>query len=1483
MLTISRGYSVKYLTEEVAKGRENYYTDAVTEGEPPGRWYGAGAEKLGLTGLVDEQDMTALYEQFVDPRDEAFNDPARWAEASTLGHTGRNYPTEDELYAAALDAEPDASPERRAELRLDAGKRARQNVAFLDATFSVQKSVTVLHTAFEAQQVTAERTAEHASDALNAAMSDPDTEPSTLAELTRARDDAATAAASWRAHRDAIEDAIWAGNRAALDYLAEHAGYSRVGHHGGAAGRFIDAHGLVAASFFQHDSRNHDPQLHIHNAILNRVEGADGVWRTLDSRALHKFRGAAAAVGERTTEEHISRALGVRFAARPDGKAREVVGIPQPVMDLFSSRRRAITKHTKSLVEAFESKFGREPNSLELDRLQRQATFATRKAKSHDGETVEARLERWDTQLRAEVAGGLAQVARDVLDLTHEQAEPVEWSPSAVLETALADVQSTKAGWTAPDLTRAISDALPDQLGDLAGPDVARLLDTLTEQGVALAVPLDAERPGDEMLPDALKLANGQSAYDKPAGRLYATPGHVHTERSLVASTARGGTPALAAATADGFVAALAEAGIELGADQAAAVRGVLSSGAAVESLVGPAGTGKSFVVGALAKAWEDPDLWDGANRRVVGLASSQIATEVLTGEGLAARNIAQWLGIQRRLADGGTSPEDAEWRLRAGDLVVVDESAMANTADLAAIHDHVTKAGAKLLLTGDHRQLAAVGAGGGMELMAEAGAAYELAEARRFSAQWERAASLRLREGDETVLGEYHKNGRLLDSGTRERAESSAARAWLADTLAGQHALLIVDSNEQAAELSAQLRAELVRLGRVENDGVPLGLQGTFAGVGDVVQARRNGWNLAGVEGNRRGPINREQYRVLATREDGGLVVAPILGRVDGGEQLGNRMTLPGDYVSDHVALGYASTVHSAQGLTVDKAHAVVTQSTGLAGLYVALTRGRHGNVAHVATLAVPNDTPPGVTLEAVHRNPSAVLATAFETATPQQSALAAATESAQDTAAIRTPAELLADATELATAGRTASWLDQMVAAGHLSENQRARIAAEDGGPTLARLLRRAELAGHDPRQVLTDAITVRTLSGSRQLTNVLHHRITEATRLDPVGDTYTDWLPQVEDPQWATYLRSLATTADRRRHELGDQLAAEPAPWAVEAFGPVPDDPDKRKEWAKQAGIVAAHRELTGHDDPDAALGPAPKPGQVEAYASWRSAWRALGHPESGRDELEMSDGQLRMRVRAHEREVAWEPRYVADELAGTHQAIQARRQTATMRRAEADTATDPVERDRLTREAVEADALADLLDERARQLADADEVRAQWFAHTAETRASADRAKAELYSRRCVDGQDEQPVTTAEWLAAHAEATAAEDVHRDVVDEADLADVVEQRAVDTAAVEPLPHPDAAETGVDDVRDIADGEPAVVSAQEVRVPSAEETADTITRAQRALREIAARQAMEENHAAEEAQAAELARRHSVDIAEQAAVDDSAAVSAR
>jgi hypothetical protein len=452
---------------------------------------------------------------------------------------------------------------------------------------------------------------------------------------------------------------------------------------------------------------------------------------------MHKFKAAAAAVGERVMEHRLMKTLpGLEFATRPDGKAREIVGIGRAVLDLFSSRRVDIDRRTRTLVKAFETKYGREPNALELDRLQRQATFATRKAKSHDGETLAEQLERWDAELRAEVAGGLDQVADQVLARAEAAGtrEPAWWSPREVIETATAEVQEARSGWAEGDATRAVSNALPDYLGDdLSAEQIPGLLDDLTAQAIEVAaVRLNVDRPGDEVVPDDLRRADGTPVYEAPGSRLYATPGHVRAERRLAASSVRRDAAALPSTAVEAFVSELDASGIRLGADQAAAIRGVLSSGARVETLVGPAGTGKSFVVGTLAKAWQDDALWDGQRRRVVGLAASQIAANVLADEGLDSHNITRWLHAQDRLTGGSSQPADRAWALDSGDLVVVDESAMANTSDLARIHQVCADAGAKLLLAGDHRQLAAVGAAGGMELAAQSGVRHELAETRR-------------------------------------------------------------------------------------------------------------------------------------------------------------------------------------------------------------------------------------------------------------------------------------------------------------------------------------------------------------------------------------------------------------------------------------------------------------------------------------------------------------------------------------------------------------------------------------------------------------------------------------------------------------------------------------------------------------------------------------------------------------------------------
>ena len=285
--------------------------------------------------------------------------------------------------------------------------------------------------------------------------------------------------------------------------------------------------------------------------------------------------------------------------------------------------------------------------------------------------------------------------------------------------------------------------------------------------------------------------------------------------------------------------------------DQAQAAYGVLTSGRAIDILVGPAGTGKTRTVVKLAEAWRDAGVG-----RVIGLTTSTNAAHVLAAEGLTeTHNFAAFLG---RIKDSDQTR--GHLPVRPGDLLVVDEASMVPTADLAAVEEIATRIGAKILLTGDTEQLSAPEAGGAMRLLAEEHGYYQLSTIQRFDEEWEREASLRLRAGDADVLADYDQRGRILE-GTREQMSDAAYQRWLADHLRGKEAVLLTTTNAQAAELARRARDELAALGLVATDNLAELADGNVAGVGDLIVARQNARIEAGEPGRRL--ANRDVLRI--------------------------------------------------------------------------------------------------------------------------------------------------------------------------------------------------------------------------------------------------------------------------------------------------------------------------------------------------------------------------------------------------------------------------------------------------------------------------------------------------------------------------------------------------------------------------------------------------------------------------------------------
>ena len=428
----------------------------------------------------------------------------------------------------------------------------------------------------------------------------------------------------------------------------------------------------------------------------------------------------------------------------------------------------------------------------------------------------------------------------------------------------------------------------------------------------------------------------------------------------------------------------LAQRGHALAEDQDAAVRAILAADSRMSVLLGPAGTGKTTTMAALREVWEQ--LHDPGS--VVGLATSAQAASVLGEEiGAEAHTISKWLhestAGQRHRADriraltaalGALGPEEHSragairrqiakhaaaadaWRMRPGQLIVVDEASMTSTLHLHDLVRQADAAGARVLLVGDHRQLDAVEAGGALSLLAEQPEALELTSVWRFKAQWEKDASLVLRhvrDEDEAsdLIDTYAVNGRIQHGEDEEMGD--AAFEHTRQSLAqGRSAILVASTNAVVNDINERFLHARREAGEVDaTRTVPLRGHAD-AGVGERILARSNDRTLLDENGDF--IRNGTTLTVQQIHPDGSVTALR-----DGSDA---AIHLPAQYLQAHTELGYATTAHRAQGVTVDEARLVLptTDSIPAELLYVGLTRGRQLNTAYVGQdPAAENDAP--------------------------------------------------------------------------------------------------------------------------------------------------------------------------------------------------------------------------------------------------------------------------------------------------------------------------------------------------------------------------------------------------------------------------------------------------------------------------------------------------------------------------------------------
>jgi hypothetical protein len=1010
-------------------------------------------------------------------------------------------------------------------------------------------------------------------------------------------------------------------------------------------------------------------QLHVHSQIAHVAKTAtDGKWRAPDSLGYNEHIGAVAAIVSQHLEEALTARFGLEWTtARDDGHGFEITGVTGDMMRLFSSRRASITADLRARAARFEQRYGRAPSQRELAQLAQASNFTTRSPKHGALDLAQAHAG-WADKLARTLGVSLASVAPSVWHSQSHSANPrTRGADSAVLtelelsraaQKAVALAQQEKSAWTRADLIKYLGRVLPRTGRDPAA--AAALLENLADRALASQFePVTRlEAPDPVEVPASLLRADGRSVYQRHGGTRYATRAQLAMEQRMVAQARAGGAPRVDRAQAahalgadparlenalagrahdtreaqDAHGAQDARTGSGLREDQAAAALAVLADGQLVSVINAPAGAGKTRVLAEAARIWTAAGLGP-----VIGITPSQSARNTLAAGVPVSYNAAQFLGhLPGRRGARGPVP------IGPGTLLVIDEASMLSGPDLADLITYAKAKGAKIILAGDVSQLQAVENGGGMSLLTTRLGYTRLAEPVRFRASWEQWASLRLRDGDTSVLADYDQHGRII-GGDPEQIMDAAAAAYIALTAGGTDTLLMAADHALRRELNRRIRDDLITLGIVQDGPAVTIADGTRAGPGDLIICTRNDHTTGAGEPGRT-LANGDLLRIEAITP-GGLLVRRAL---DADPSTGQRRWTDRHFLFnsyENSELGYAVTDHAAQGRTVHTGLAVITGTEDRQHAYVALTRGTDVNTAYVFTASPKRADPvpgprPAPELARYDRRatgPGGPAAPAPADATLQGQALAVLAgvldRDGEQRSATQTRSQALADADHLAilhaiwaaetTPARDQRYRDLLM--GALPPGYRREPGHQ--AKWLWRTLRAAELVGLDPAGVLAEAIADRDLAGSRDIAAVidarLRHRLGAVVPLPP--GRWSAGVPAIADAGRQAYVAEIAALMDARTDRIGEHATRHPPAWATGPLGQVPEHPVDRLAWQKRAAAIGAWRELSGYDDPADPIGPEPAAAAPDVRAIWHQALAALG-PAGGPDVRGMTDGRL-----------------------------------------------------------------------------------------------------------------------------------------------------------------------------------------------------------------------------------------------------------------
>lgn len=558
------------------------------------------------------------------------------------------------------------------------------------------------------------------------------------------------------------------------------------------------------------------------------------------------------------------------------------------------------------------------------------------------------------------------------------------------IERTLHDNAGTRTTWKLTNMRASAHRLLrdvrcdPERRAQMAG----RLADLAASQCVRLN-PERYRLPEGAVGDPKLDAGHGVSIFDDWRQAVYTSRDVLDAEQELFAAfdDTGGNIPRLQPGQAEQWIDSNRHRFTHaLGDDQRQAAIHALEHDRRISAIIGPAGTGKTTTMKAVTMAWQA----EHGEHSVLGLATGTKAVRELSDSiGANCTTIAKLLyenqegrpeqraanhrfarTMSRKAATAGQrsqwrrtlakqEAEEHSWRIQAGQLIIIDEAGMTDSRNLARITRLAADRGARLVMIGDPYQTTSVSGAGGMLAWAERhGRTVELTEGHRFTQQWEYALTLKVRKGVNRqapdakaqaldIAREYEHHGRL-HWGDDDTCIDQAYRQCLQWQHEGRTTLLMAATNEQCRDINQRFILDRKANGMSTPDQR---LRATLrddidVGAGDQIAARHNDWTILSEHGQR---IENGMFLTVTHVTDTHIKASGPYGP-DGSD---TSFTIPRQWARGHLETGYATTAHRDQGATVDRAAGVISSVESLPTnlLYVMATRGRDENHLYIAS----------------------------------------------------------------------------------------------------------------------------------------------------------------------------------------------------------------------------------------------------------------------------------------------------------------------------------------------------------------------------------------------------------------------------------------------------------------------------------------------------------------------------------------------------